>query len=181
MSLDAYLELPASEQEVRACLIAQVAHAGVLNKKNGEPYVEHPTRVVAHSQDLSEEAGCSSIEASWVAAACWLHDTVEDTPITLDWLTSMGFPSIVVHIVSLLTRTKDVPDFDYYAAIADHALARLAKLADLADNTDPERLAQLDGPTRARLCLKYVKAYRALDAEVPDHLAGWTSSAAFDS
>ena len=53
-------------------------------------------------QALCADSGCGPIEAAWVAAACWLHDTVEDTPITIGWLTDMGFPDIVIHIVSLV-------------------------------------------------------------------------------
>ena len=131
MNMNAYLELSAGEQEIRARRVAQVAHAGVFNEKNGEPYIAHPARIVEHSRALCAARGCAPIEAAWVVAAGWLHDTVEDTPITIGWLTDMGLPDIAIHMVSLLTRRGEVSDEDYYAApIAGHELARLAKLAE---------------------------------------------------
>ena len=41
-------------------------------------------------------------------------------------------------------------------------LARLVKLADIADNTDPQRLALLEEPTRTCLMIKYEHSLKLL-------------------
>ncbi|GGF35637.1 HD domain-containing protein [Williamsia phyllosphaerae] len=142
--------------------IAVEAHRGQTDKL-GVDYIEHP-RSVSRRIDPSDEVA---------VAAGLLHDVVEDSGITAENLLERGVPADVVEVVTLLTRNKDIPDEDYYAAIRRHDSALVVKLADLADNTDPERFRRLPEPLQQRLIGKYVKAYRALGCDdLAEALAG---------
>ncbi|WP_253659828.1 HD domain-containing protein [Williamsia maris] len=134
--------------------IAVEAHRGQTDKL-GVDYIEHP-RSVSRRIDQGDEIA---------VAAGLLHDVVEDSGITAENLLERGVPADVVEVVTLLTRDKDVPDEDYYAAIRRHDCARVVKLADLADNTDLERFRQLPEELQQKLTRKYTKAYRALDRD----------------
>lgn len=98
-------------------------------------------------------------------AAAWLHDVVEDTEITLADL-EQTFPPDVTAAVDALTRRSDETPAEYYARVRTVPLALTVKLADMADNSDPQRLAQLDAATRERLTAKYARARAQLTAGV---------------
>lgn len=125
--------------------VARAAHEGQLDKA-GRPYAEHPGRVAARV------AGDAAAEA-----VAWLHDVVEDTPVSLATL-AVTFPAQVVSAVEAITRRPgEAPDC-YYARVRANPLALTVKVADLDDNTDPSRLAVLDAATRDRLRVKYAHA-----------------------
>lgn len=136
--------------EATAELIARVAHAGQVDKA-GEPYINHPARVVAR---LSEDAHHDR-------AAAWLHDVVEDTDVTLDQLRTVVSPT-VVSAIDALTHREGEARADYYQRILKSQTALRVKAADIADNTDPARMARLDPDTRDRLIAKYDKARKIL-------------------
>src|SRR5690606_11747524 len=98
-------------------------------------------------------------------ATAWLHDVVEDTPVTLADLEE-SFPAEVTIAVDALTRRPGEDPADYYARVRAVPLALAVKLADLADNSDPQRLARLDAATRDRLIAKYARAQAELTAGV---------------
>lgn len=60
-----------------AMRVATAAHEGIgqVRKYTGEPYINHPAAVA--------ELVSSVPHTPEMLAAAWLHDTVEDTPITL--------------------------------------------------------------------------------------------------
>lgn len=58
-----------------AAAFAAQAHAGQVRKYTGEPYIRHPEAVAKLVQ-------ASGGDTAMVAAA-WLHDTVEDTAVTV--------------------------------------------------------------------------------------------------
>jgi len=60
----------------KAIEFAAKAHAGQYRKGTRVPYLVHPLNVAK----ILIDSGCSDV----VAVAGILHDTVEDTPITLD-------------------------------------------------------------------------------------------------
>ncbi len=152
------MKVNSSEREGLVALadaIAVEAHRGQTDKL-GVDYIEHPRSVSRRIDQTNEVA----------VAAGLLHDVVEDSDITADDLLERGVPAEVVEVVTLLTRNKDIPDEDYYAAIRRHDCARVVKLADLADNTDLERFRRLPEELQQKLTVKYVKAYRALGCHV---------------
>jgi (p)ppGpp synthase/HD superfamily hydrolase len=139
----------------RAIAIATEAHSQQVDKL-GAPYIGHPERVAANFDPVRE---------SEEACAAWLHDVLEDTPLTAADLADAGFSPEVVEAIVLLTRRPEVPEALYYEKIRENAIARAVKLADIADNTAPWRTAQLEPETRDRLAAKYAKARAALGAE----------------
>lgn len=74
--------------------VAAAAHAGV-NRRSGEPFIEHTIAVAAILAELA-------MDAQGIAAAL-LHDTVEDTAITLDVL-RQRFGSVIAAIVDGVTK-----------------------------------------------------------------------------
>jgi|SRR5882724_2641601 len=137
------------DQIAVAKAIAMDAHAGQFDKL-GQPYIDHPRRVAARVRSITGEA------------VAWLHDVVEDTPVTLDLLRSEGLYPTVVDAVDAITHRKAEPRVEYYERVKSNPFALTVKLADIADNTDPRRLVSLDAQTLYRLLKKYALALDAL-------------------
>lgn len=130
-----------------AVAIASRAHRGQVDKA-GKPYIAHPAIVAG----MLSEHGDNAIMAGW------LHDVVEDSAVTLDDLRAAGFPEDVVAAVDSVTKRPGETYLDLVRRAAADPLGRLVKLADNLTNSDPERLALLDEPTRGRLTRKYAAA-----------------------
>ena len=82
----------------RAYSVAEKAHTGQL-RRSGEPYITHPVAVAQILADLG-------IGAKTVAAAL-LHDTVEDTPYTLEQV-SADFGDEIAMLVDGVTKLDKV-------------------------------------------------------------------------
>jgi len=120
----------------RARVFATAAHAAVaqLRKYTNEPYIVHPTEVVSIVETVPH--------TDEMLAAAWLHDTVEDTGVTLELIRS-EFGDEVADLVGWLTDVSR-PDHGNRAArkavdrahtAAAPAAAQTIKLADLISNT----------------------------------------------
>ena len=116
-----------TELTIKAMNLAYAAHHGQFDK-GGVPYIFHPIHLAEGMDD--EISTCVAL----------LHDTVEDTDVTLEQL-AQGFPVEVVEAVALLTHADDVEYFDYIRAIKQNPVAVKVKLADLAHNGDPGRIS----------------------------------------
>lgn len=103
--------------------IAANAHAGA-SRADGTPYITHPG-AVAHHAATTLGAGPLTI------AACWLHDTVEDTPLTLDHLGALGIPRPVLEAIDALTIR---PGEHYLEAVARASADPIARAVKLCDN-----------------------------------------------
>jgi hypothetical protein len=152
--VDRLSESEAIEQVALARGIAFIAHRGQLDR-NGAPYIDHPGRIAERFDPATEPVE---------AAAAWLHDVLEDTPVTADELFEAVILPDVIEVVRLLTRTPDVAADEYYARLRGHEVARRVKLADIDDNTARWRLRRLDYDMQVRLVEKYRVARRALGA-----------------
>lgn len=130
--------------------VATVAHAGQVDK-GGQPYIFHP-QAVASAVDSDEEK-----------IVAWLHDVVEDTSITLDYLAKMGFPEQIVHAIDVITKRKGVSYDDYLVGVKQDALARAVKIADIKHNSDISRIPSPTEKDFARL-EKYKKALAFLES-----------------
>lgn len=75
-----YLEPHARERVLSALEVANVAHEG-QKRKSGEPFIIHPIAVAAILADMRMDRDC--------IIAGLLHDTVEDTPVTLEELETL--------------------------------------------------------------------------------------------
>ena len=90
-----------------------------------------------------------------------LHDTGEDTEVTLPYL-AWYFSARIVDAVDALTKRPHEPLESSMARVRANEIALWVKRADIADNTDPERISRLDEDTRKRLTKKYNKSLRLL-------------------
>lgn len=134
--------------------IATRAHADQTDK-SGAPYIQHPTAVVsllAHAPGFAE---LTHDKQEVAIAMAWLHDVLEDTPLTSNDLRKQGLPPDVIEGVIALTHMPQEPRLTYYARLKENPLARLVKIADMAHNASPERLLLLEPDTRTRLINKY--------------------------
>ena len=113
----------------RAIALAAEAHAGQVDKA-GQPYILHPLRVMLRMN--------SSIER--IVAV--LHDVVEDSGVTLDFLTAEGFLPEVISAVEALTKRQGESRIDAARRAKQDPVARLVKLADNAENMDLSRIAE---------------------------------------
>lgn len=129
----------------RAREICMKKHAGQVDKA-GEPYYLHPSAVA------------DAVDGEDAKAVAYLHDVVEDTDATPEWLTVQGFPANVVEAVDCITRRNGEPYEDYIARVACNGLARAVKMADLRHNLDPSRHGATDSMRE-----KYAKALVMLE------------------
>jgi (p)ppGpp synthase/HD superfamily hydrolase len=81
----------------RAITFALQAHEGQMRKAKNVPFIAHPLAVAMLIQGM----GCPQ----HVVIAALLHDTVEDTPITLDQL-HQNFGDEVADLVGYLTEPR---------------------------------------------------------------------------
>ena len=132
----------------RAIILATELHEGQVDK-GGNPYILHPLRVMTNVK---------SLEGKIVAV---LHDTIEDTDITVEDLISKGFTDDVVEAVELLSKPKQEDYIKYIKRIKENPLAREVKIADLQDNMDLSRLKEITEKDLKRVA-KYKKAYNIL-------------------
>ena len=120
----------------RARIFATAAHAAVaqLRKYTNEPYIVHPAEVVEIVRTVEH--------TDTMLAAAWLHDTVEDTGVTLETIRA-EFGAEVADLVGWLTDVSR-PDHgnraqrkavDRAHTAAAPAAAQTIKLADLISNT----------------------------------------------
>ena len=136
--------------ESRARSLAERLHAGQVDKA-GRPYIEHLERVVGILKASWPDATEAEIEAAW------LHDVVEDTPITLDFIAERC-GMLVARYVSAMTDTKNMymnraarKEVDRKRLSESNREVQTIKVCDLIDNT--ESIVQYD-PNFARTYLK---------------------------
>ena len=130
----------------KALQIAVRAHKG-QKAKAGHDYILHPIRV-------SER--CDDPRAKIVAL---LHDTIEDTDVTADYLREEGFTEEIVEAVLAVTRREGEEYNDYVRRAAQNELGRMVKRADLEDNMGIRRLPELTDRDVERL-RKYLRAWQ---------------------
>lgn len=131
----------------RAIAIATQAHAGQVDKA-GEPYIEHPLRVMR----------AMTTEPERIVAV--LHDVVEDTTVTLEQLRDEGFSEDVLAAVDALTKRPGESRMQAAARAKLNPIARRVKLADNADNQDMTRIANPTDKDRARIAeYKAIRAF----------------------
>ena len=119
----------------KAAQVAERAHASIdqRRKYTNEPYIVHPRSVAAIVSSVT-------VEASMICAA-WLHDVVEDTPVSLDEI-KVEFGVTVADLVDELTDVSRPTDGKRATRVAiDRAHTAQAspqgktiKLADVIDN-----------------------------------------------
>lgn len=119
----------------KAILFALNAHNGQVRKGDGRPYILHPISVMNRIYEIKS----SSSNLFLLGIASLLHDTVEDTDVTLEQI-AQEFGYQVASIVQELTidekECKRVGKAEYLAStmIAMSSYALCIKLCDRLDN-----------------------------------------------
>ena len=134
----------------RAIELAVEYHLGQRDKA-GHPYILHPLRVMLR---------CQGEEAQMVAV---MHDLLEDTPVTEDFLRQQGFSEAVLRGLQGVTRDPQESYEQFVQRAKLDPLSRQVKLADLEDNMDIRRLAQISAKDLKRL-QRYRESWQALQA-----------------
>ena len=140
-----------TELTCKAMKIAYNAHHEQTDK-NGIPYIFHPFHLAEQMTD--ENSVCVAL----------LHDTVEDTDITVKEL-EKDFPEEVTDALRLLTHDKSEDYFSYISKIKDNPTAKAVKLADLRHNSDTSRYTDKSRLSDEKVLLrlkKYEEAIRIL-------------------
>lgn len=106
--------------------LAVQAHQGQIDRA-GLPYITHPERVVSR---------LTSPQAQVVG---WLHDTVEDTDVTLEEICAQFGPETAA-AVDAISRREGEAWAEYIQRVAANPLARQVKISDLIDNSNLARL-----------------------------------------
>lgn len=132
-----------------ALQIATKAHEGQKDK-SGYEYIMHPIRVAER---------CKDTRAKIVAL---LHDTIEDTFVTKDYLREQGFPDEIIEGVLSVTKREGESYDEFVRRAAENPLGKEVKKADLEDNMDIRRLKELTDEDVGRL-RKYLRAWQFLN------------------
>lgn len=148
----------------RAREFALEAHDGIIRpNRAGEPYSVH----LQETATLIEEVGGSEIEIS----AGWLHDTVEDTKVTIGEILVV-FGGEVARIVEGLTDPewpKGITTLERkrLQALRVRSESNSIKLCKLADQTSNLRSVAADPPIKwtVQKCRDYVEGARIIAIE----------------
>ncbi len=100
------------EKTVEALAFAESAHEGQY-RKSGEPYIVHPVLVAAITAWIGND--------NTMVQAALLHDTVEDTDVTLEEIVQR-FGDDVAHLVSGMTKIVAIRDEELAPSGSDERL-----------------------------------------------------------
>jgi (p)ppGpp synthase/HD superfamily hydrolase len=136
----------------QAIQFATIRHLGQKDKA-GKPYIAHVYRVALGVWGYGED----------YFIAAMLHDTVEDTPTTLDEIEKI-FGTVIRDAVDSVTRRetpKKEPYEDFVLRSKQNPIGRIVKISDVYDNMSPER--RIEPPSDlAKKMERYKKALAEL-------------------
>ena len=155
--------------------ICKYAHRS-QSRENGEPYSNHPIRLVSKYEKLIGEDQIKNVDEealsylkipyTGVKEVCLLHDVIEDTNITLDDLEAAfeacGFGEFFNKYIKIpmkyITHNKK-EDYEIYVINAlQNPIASMVKMLDLQDNLDLLDLVKFEKWEYDR-ALKYMKCF----------------------
>lgn len=111
----------------KAIAIAVEAHRGQIDKA-GKSYILHPLRVMLRGKNDNE------------MIVGILHDTVEDTPVTIEMLRLEGFSEEILTALSCITKEQGEDYGHFINRVLTNPLATQVKLYDMEDNMNRDRL-----------------------------------------
>lgn len=134
---------------ITATMIAYIYHEGQVDK-GGNDYILHPLRVMSNANTINEK----------IVAV--LHDIIEDTSCSFEYLRCCGFSNEILNAIDALTRREDETYFEFINRCKENELARIVKILDIQDNMD---LTRIDNPNEQDLkrVEKYAKALKILN------------------
>ena len=109
--------------------LAERIHEGQTDKA-GNAYITHPQREAARLTTPQEQV------------VGWLHDTVEDTPLTLGEVAARFGPETAAAVDAISRRDGEAWD-DYIERVKQNPIARRVKVSDLIDNSNLSRLPRV--------------------------------------
>ena len=130
--------------------LATAAHAGQVDKA-GLPYITHPERVAGR------------LESPEARVVGWLHDTVEDTDVTLSDIEARFGPETAAAVDAVSRRPGEAWE-DYLKRVKADPVARQVKISDLIDNSNLTRIPRVTLRDVERQA-KYNRALRELMEE----------------
>ncbi len=139
----------------KAIEIAVEAHRGQIDKA-GKIYILHPLRVMLRGKT----------ETEMIIGV--LHDTVEDTPVTLDMLRLEGFSEEVLSALSCITKKQGEDYGDFIGRVLTNPLATQVKLYDIEDNLNRDRIPYPTPKDEARF-KKYEKYHKIILKKIRDY------------
>ena len=108
---------------------AEKLHRGQTDKA-GQPYIGHPTRVAGRLEQPEEQV------------VGWLHDTVEDTGLTLEEAAEQFGPETAAALDAVTRRAWEDWD-DYLLRVKANPVAAQVKISDLIDNSNLSRIPHI--------------------------------------
>lgn len=139
----------------KAIEIAVEAHRGQIDKA-GKIYILHPMRVMLRGKNETE------------MIVGILHDTVEDTPVTLDMLHIEGFSEEVLAAIACITKEKGEDYGHFIDRVLTNPLATQVKLYDIEDNLNRDRIPFPTPKDNARFA-KYEKYHGVILNKLKDY------------
>jgi len=139
-----------------AIALARKAHAGQIDKA-GTDYIAHPLRVMG------------LVDGDDAKIVAVLHDAIEDTFVTSQYLREAGYAPYLVTAIEGLTKQPDEEGSDegydrFIRRAAQNPLSKVVKIADLRDNMDLSRIAAPSEKDFDRVA-KYQRALDSLTAK----------------
>ena len=119
------------ELQKKAYDIAFTAHTGQVDKAGKDYFNEH-ILFVTNAVKTPEEK-----------IVALLHDTIEDTHVTLEYLRLKDFPEYIIEAVDAITRRKNESYDTFIKRVALNPIAKEVKIADLKHNSDLNRLSNI--------------------------------------
>ena len=117
-------------RDVEAARAAAIRwHAGQLDIM-GLPYATHPERVAARVDTPEEQV------------VAWLHDTVEDTSLTLGEIEAQFGPETAAAVDAVSRREGEAWEA-YMERVKANPVARRVKISDLIDNSNLSRIPRI--------------------------------------
>lgn len=116
-----------NEQFQKALELAVKKHKNQVDKA-GNPYILHPLHIM------------ESVKNKDAKIVALLHDIIEDTDVTEDYLLKIGISKDIVDAVVLLTHNEGTDYQEYVKNLSSSPLAKEVKMADLEHNMDLRRL-----------------------------------------
>lgn len=115
----------------KARLFAEQIHANQFDKA-GRPYICH----------LSFVAEMLTSEHDDIITVAWLHDSVEDTEVTITDIKYL-FGRSIAEAVDAITKRQGETYQDYLLRVRANDIACKVKIADLTHNMDLSRLPKI--------------------------------------
>lgn len=136
------------DQTQIAAEVATKAHEG-QTRWDGSPYIVHP-QAVAEAVFTEHWGKHTDITVAHAMAAAWLHDVVEDTPLTIADLRIAGLHEDVLTAVDLLTKRDHEEYLAYLLRLKDNEIAKMVKIEDIKNN-----MSDLDRKKKKSMYEKY--------------------------